>query len=395
MVRAPCCEKVGLKKGKWTAEEDEILIKYIQVNGEGSWRSLPKNAGLLRCGKSCRLRWINYLRTDLRRGNISVEEDSLIVELHASFGNRWSLIASHLPGRTDNEIKNYWNSHLSRKIYTAVITTTATTTTTTTTTATTLPRIMDIPPKRRNGRTSRWAMKKNKIYALKTKPNNHQESPKQSYQSVVTHNKNHEAVPLAPTPSLETENLTMVMDFSEEIGDGSSKGSSQQEDENGGGTMVNEQYCIVDEDAIINNMLCINGEKENSGHENSEQYQEVINGGWGLNFNEIMDTCFMELGEEIENNNNNNNNNNEQTCTNRESGELLCTFSSKVTGLDDSNNNSKWDWGSVIELNGKDDVAESWEKKENLLTWLWEDDDWGKDYNEFGDIDLMLAWLSS
>ncbi|KAJ7980332.1 MYB transcription factor [Quillaja saponaria] len=117
MGRAPCCEKVGLKKGRWTAEEDRILTQYIEANGEGSWRSLPKKAGLLRCGKSCRLRWINYLRGDLKRGNITPQEEETIVNLHAALGNRWSLISSHLPGRTDNEIKNYWNSHLRRKIY--------------------------------------------------------------------------------------------------------------------------------------------------------------------------------------------------------------------------------------------------------------------------------------
>ncbi|KAE8701927.1 Transcription factor MYB12 [Hibiscus syriacus] len=117
MGRAPCCEKVGLKRGRWTKEEDELLTKYIQANGEGSWRSLPKNAGLLRCGKSCRLRWINYLRADIKRGNFTAQEEELVLNLHASLGNRWSLIASHLSGRTDNEIKNYWNSHLSRKIH--------------------------------------------------------------------------------------------------------------------------------------------------------------------------------------------------------------------------------------------------------------------------------------
>lgn len=117
MGRAPCCDKVGLNRGRWTAEEDDILTKYIQANGEGSWRSLPKNAGLLRCGKSCRLRWVNYLKSDLKRGKFSSDEDETIIKLHSSLGNRWCLIASHLPGRTDNEIKNYWNSHLSRQIY--------------------------------------------------------------------------------------------------------------------------------------------------------------------------------------------------------------------------------------------------------------------------------------
>ncbi|XP_028785141.1 transcription repressor MYB6-like [Neltuma alba] len=117
MGRSPCCEKEHTNKGAWTKEEDQRLINYIKVHGEGCWRSLPKAAGLLRCGKSCRLRWINYLRPDLKRGNFTEEEDELIISLHSLLGNKWSLIAARLPGRTDNEIKNYWNTHIKRKLY--------------------------------------------------------------------------------------------------------------------------------------------------------------------------------------------------------------------------------------------------------------------------------------
>ncbi|XP_054784822.1 transcription factor MYB1-like [Prosopis cineraria] len=116
MGRAPCCEKVGLHRGPWTPKEDALLTKYIQAHGEGLWKSLPKRAGLLRCGKSCRLRWMNYLRPDIKRGNITPEEDDLIIRMHSLLGNRWSLIAGRLPGRTDNEIKNYWNTHLSKRV---------------------------------------------------------------------------------------------------------------------------------------------------------------------------------------------------------------------------------------------------------------------------------------
>ncbi|CAB4280244.1 unnamed protein product [Prunus armeniaca] len=116
MGRAPCCSKVGLHRGSWTAREDALLIQYIQSHGEGHWSSLPMKAGLLRCGKSCRLRWMNYLRPDIKRGNITPEEDDLIVRLHALLGNRWSLIAGRLPGRTDNEIKNYWNTHIAKRL---------------------------------------------------------------------------------------------------------------------------------------------------------------------------------------------------------------------------------------------------------------------------------------
>ncbi|XP_059283806.1 transcription factor MYB4-like [Lycium ferocissimum] len=116
MVRAPCCEKMGLKKGPWDHEEDQILISYIQKNGHGNWRALPKQAGLLRCGKSCRLRWMNYLSPDIKRGNFTKEEEDNIIHLHEVLGNRWSAIAARLPGRTDNEIKNIWHTHLKKRL---------------------------------------------------------------------------------------------------------------------------------------------------------------------------------------------------------------------------------------------------------------------------------------
>nr|AXF54210.1 MYB3 [Cucurbita pepo] len=116
MGRHSCCFKQKLRKGLWSPEEDEKLLNYITKHGHGCWSTVPKLAGLQRCGKSCRLRWINYLRPDLKRGPFSQQEEDLIVELHSVIGNRWSQIAAQLPGRTDNEIKNLWNSCIKKKL---------------------------------------------------------------------------------------------------------------------------------------------------------------------------------------------------------------------------------------------------------------------------------------
>ncbi|XP_020205368.1 transcription factor MYB83 [Cajanus cajan] len=110
--------KIKLRKGLWSPDEDEKLIRYMLTNGQGCWSDIARNAGLQRCGKSCRLRWINYLRPDLKRGAFSPQEEDLIIHLHSILGNRWSQIAARLPGRTDNEIKNFWNSTLKKRLKT-------------------------------------------------------------------------------------------------------------------------------------------------------------------------------------------------------------------------------------------------------------------------------------
>ncbi|CAK7327459.1 unnamed protein product [Dovyalis caffra] len=116
MGRQSCGYKQKLRKGLWSPEEDEKLLRCITKHGHGSWSSVPKLAGLERCGKSCRLRWMNYLRPDLKRGTFSSQEENLIIQLQSVLGNRWSQIAAQLPGRTDNEIKNLWNSSIKKKL---------------------------------------------------------------------------------------------------------------------------------------------------------------------------------------------------------------------------------------------------------------------------------------
>ncbi|KAI4303854.1 hypothetical protein MLD38_039443 [Melastoma candidum] len=134
------------KKGLWTVEEDRILAEYVEVHGKGKWNRIPLATGarvsleyavlmimlcremdecclvaavvvgLRRSGKSSRLRWVNYLSPNVKRGDFTHEEEDLIIRLHNLLGNRWSLIAGRLPGRTDNQVKNHWNSHLRKKI---------------------------------------------------------------------------------------------------------------------------------------------------------------------------------------------------------------------------------------------------------------------------------------
>uniref|UniRef100_A0A7N0ZS38 Uncharacterized protein n=1 Tax=Kalanchoe fedtschenkoi TaxID=63787 RepID=A0A7N0ZS38_KALFE len=106
---------IVLKKGPWTSAEDAILIDYVKKHGEGNWNAVQKHSGLFRCGKSCRLRWANHLRPNLKKGAFTEEEERLIIELHAKMGNKWARMAAHLPGRTDNEIKNYWNTRIKRR----------------------------------------------------------------------------------------------------------------------------------------------------------------------------------------------------------------------------------------------------------------------------------------
>uniref|UniRef100_A0A0E0KN99 Transcription factor n=1 Tax=Oryza punctata TaxID=4537 RepID=A0A0E0KN99_ORYPU len=117
MGRAPCCDKNNVKKGPWSPEEDAKLKEFIEKHGTGgNWIALPQKAGLRRCGKSCRLRWLNYLRPNIKHGEFTEHEDRVICSMFASIGSRWSIIASQLPGRTDNDIKNYWNTKLKKKL---------------------------------------------------------------------------------------------------------------------------------------------------------------------------------------------------------------------------------------------------------------------------------------
>ncbi|XP_039139779.1 transcription factor MYB114-like [Dioscorea cayenensis subsp. rotundata] len=106
---------LALRRGAWSEEEDSRLRRCLEKYGAIKWCDVPSKAGLNRCRKSCRLRWLNYLSPSIKRGRFEDDEEDLIIRLHKLLGNRWSLIAGRLPGRTANDIKNHWNTHLSKK----------------------------------------------------------------------------------------------------------------------------------------------------------------------------------------------------------------------------------------------------------------------------------------
>ncbi|VAH27618.1 unnamed protein product [Triticum turgidum subsp. durum] len=115
MSKRPGATKKRLKRGLWSPEDDEKLMNHVAQYGYGCWSSIAKIAGLERCGKSCRLRWMHYLTPD-RGGPFSQGEEDLIIHLHSIRGNKWSQIAAQLPGRTDNEVKNFWNTIIKKKL---------------------------------------------------------------------------------------------------------------------------------------------------------------------------------------------------------------------------------------------------------------------------------------
>ncbi|KAK4773344.1 hypothetical protein SAY87_028363 [Trapa incisa] len=114
-MRPPCCFKARMDRGPWSEEEDAKILDHVAKHGTGDWTSVPKKTGLRRCGRSCRLRWSNHLKAEAKH-EFSAEEEDLVIKLHAAIGSRWAIIAQQLPGRTDNDVKNYWNTKLKKKL---------------------------------------------------------------------------------------------------------------------------------------------------------------------------------------------------------------------------------------------------------------------------------------
>jgi len=105
----------GLLKGSWTHQEDKTVIRFVGESGTKSWTML---ATLLpgRIGKQCRERWVNHLNPAVNHGPWTPREDQMLIDMHARFGNHWTRICALMPSRSDNSLKNRWNSTMAKRM---------------------------------------------------------------------------------------------------------------------------------------------------------------------------------------------------------------------------------------------------------------------------------------